>query len=166
MGMIAAAQGSLTDQVSAEMEKKVPAEYQDALQRVVAAGKKVMYSKETHQLMLDEMGDDPINGAGEGVVALIGMLMKESRNTIPAQVLMPSMVILLMDALDYVAQTEKREITGDEIGQAMQTMTAGLLQGMGVTPDKFGEMHSKADELLSDPKNHAAYKAHMESQGV
>ena len=159
-------QESMTEKVANAMIAKTPEQYQDALQRVVAAGKKLMYSKETHQMMVEELADDPIRGAGEGAVTLMSILMKESRNTIPGPAFMPAMVILLMDALDFVAQTKNIEIGSDEIGQATEAMTEAMLSGLGITPEHLNEVVGKTHELMQDPEVKAKYDAHMAQQGA
>jgi hypothetical protein len=67
---------------------KMPPEFQEAYERVVVAGMKVMFSKESHKLMLDEIQKEgPIGQKlGMGIAGLMLLLVKESNNTIPPQV--------------------------------------------------------------------------------
>lgn len=133
------------DDLNAEIIKeniKMPPEFQEAYERVVIAGMKVMFSKESHKLMLAELQKEgPIGQKlGMGIAGLMLLLFKESNQTMPPQVIIPAGVELLMQAADFIRNTKMEKITNADIGEAMELMTSTILQKFGVDPEQMGEM--------------------------
>lgn len=121
---------------------KMPPELQEAYERVVIAGMKVMFSKESHKLMLDELKKEgPIGQKlGMGIAGLMLLLVKESNSTIPPEVIIPAGINLLTRAADFVRKTELEKITNADIGDAMEVMISTILQKFGVEPEQMAEM--------------------------
>ena len=117
-------------------------EFQEAYERVVVAGMKVMFSKESHKLMLDELQKEGPVGQklGMGVAGLMLLLFKESNQTIPPQVIVPAGVELLMQAADFIRNTKMEKITNADIGEAMEVMISTILQKFGVGPEEMAQM--------------------------
>ena len=92
---------------------KMPPELQEAYERVVIAGMKVMFSKETHRIMLKEMQQPgPVaERLGRGIAGLMLLLVKESNNTMPPQVIIPAGLELMMQAVDFMRKTGMGKIT-------------------------------------------------------
>lgn len=135
------------EQVRQRTMQQVPEQYQDALQRVVLAGKKVLYSKDSHGLVEEQLSvDDPVAAAGEGAVELLGLLAKESRGTMPKQVAAPAMLILLTDVLDYLKQTGRAKGDAADLDSATRAMTATVMKAAGVSPEGFQQIAAKAHE--------------------
>lgn len=120
----------------------MPPELQEAYDRVVVAGMKVMYSKESHRMMLKELQKEgPIDQRlGQGVAGLMLLLFKESNETMPPEVIIPAGVKLLMEAVDFMRNTKLANPTNGDIGNAMQIMIAIILEKFGVAPDKMEQM--------------------------
>ena len=61
----------LLQKTEAATEAKVPPKYKGACQRIVAAGLRVMYSEQTHDMMVKELQkpQDPSINIGEGVAS-------------------------------------------------------------------------------------------------
>ena len=120
----------------------VPPESQEAYERVVIAGMKVMYSKESHRMMLKELQKEgPIDQRlGKGIAGLMLLLVKESNGTIPPEVIIPAGVKLLMEAVDFMRNTKLANPTNGDIRNAMQIMIAIILEKFGVAPDKMEQM--------------------------
>lgn len=131
---------------------KVPPELQEAYERVVIAGMKVMFSKESHQFMLKEIqGQGPVaQKLGMGVAGLVLLLFKESNETIPPEVIIPAGVELIMQAVDFVRQTEMGEITNKDIGDAMEIMIQTVLEKFGVNPAQMEQMLNQYDNTNVD----------------
>lgn len=131
---------------------KVPPGLQEAYERVVIAGMKVMFSKESHQFMLKEIqGQGPVaQKLGMGVAGLVLLLFKESNETIPPEVIIPAGVELIMQAVDFVRQTEMGEITNKDIGDAMEIMIQTVLEKFGVNPAQMEQMLNQYDNTNVD----------------
>ena len=121
---------------------KMPPELQEAYERVVIAGMKVMFSKESHKLMLDELQKEGPVGQklGMGIAGLMLLLVKESNNTIPPEVIIPAGVNLLSRGPDCIRKSEIEKMTNADIGDAMEVMISTILQKFGVEPEQMAEM--------------------------
>lgn len=143
------------DDLSAEAIQqniKMPPELQEAYERVVIAGMKVMFGKETHRIMLKEMqrGGPVDQRLGQGIAGLMLLLFKESNNTMPPQVIIPAGIELLMQAVDFIRKTGMEKITNQDIGNAMQVMISTVMQKFGVEPAKFEQALNSFDNTKVD----------------
>jgi hypothetical protein len=120
----------------------MPPELQEAYERVVIAGMKVMFSKESHRAMLKELQrEGPLDQRlGKGIAGLMLLLFKESNGTMPPAVIIPAGVKLLMEAVDFMRDAGMGNPTNAEIGNGMQIMIAIILEKFGVAPDKMEQM--------------------------
>ena len=127
---------------SVEENIKMPPELQEAYERVVIAGMKVMFSKESHKFMLKELQrEGPMDQRlGKGIAGLMLLLVKESNNTIPPEVIIPAGMKLMMEAVDFMRETDLGQPTNAEIGSGMQIMISTILEKFGVAPDKMEQM--------------------------
>jgi hypothetical protein len=115
---------------------QLPPELQDAYDRVVAAGMKVLFSKETHQYMLDQI-QAPGQAAeklGQGIAKVVVFLFNESNGTLPQDVIVPAALLLLLKAADFINKSGKGEISDEEIGQAVEVLISSLFEGFGEDP--------------------------------
>jgi hypothetical protein len=121
---------------------KVPPELQEAYTRVVVAGMKVMFSKDSHKLMLKQLdaGGPLGERLGKGIAGLMLILFKESKQTMPPQVIIPAGVELLMQAVDFLRQANLENPTNKDIGDGTQLMITLILQKFGVSPEKIQEL--------------------------
>lgn len=165
MGMLNQPQTDVLEQARQKFEEQVPQQYQDALNRVVTAGKKILYSKESHAMVEQELaGDNPVAAAGAGAADLMGMLVKESRGTMPRQVVAPAMMILLTDVLDYLKQTGRAKGDAADLETATQALTDTMMKAAGVSPAQFHAILDKAQGAMSDPAIAAKMREHMGAQ--
>lgn len=106
--------------------------------RIVTAGLKVMFSKESHQLMLKQLdGPQPIaQKIGEGVAGLVSLLFQESNRSIPPNLLIPVGTILCAHAALWIRKTGQT-VTDQDIGNAIEVMTSAVLNAVGVDPDRL-----------------------------
>ena len=121
---------------------QMPPELQEAYERVVIAGMKVMFSKESHRAMLQEIQkpgrmDERL---GKGIAGLMLMLFKESNETMPPAVIIPAGVNLLMEAVDFLRKSGLAKPTNADIGGGIEIMMSIILEKFGVAPDKMAQM--------------------------
>lgn len=126
---------------------EMPPELQEAYERVVLAGMKVMFSEQTHKLMLDELQrQGPVaERLGKGIAGLMLMLFKESNGTMPPQVMIPAGMDLLVQAADFINQAKLETVTNQNIGDASEVMIGVLMDKFGVPQGKFMEMVGSFD---------------------
>lgn len=119
---------------------QIPDQFRQAYERVVAAGMTVMFSKESNKAAVDTIrnGEGPIaQRLGQGIAGLIGMIVKETRGTIPPQVLIPAGVELLVQAADFLRKSGMEEVNNQVIGDAMDVMVTSVLQAGGLSTEKI-----------------------------
>lgn len=126
---------------------KMPPELQEAYERVVIAGMKMMFSKETHRIMLKELQKKgPIaERLGQGIAGLMLLMFKESNNTMPPQVIIPAGTQLMMEAVDFMRKTKVAKVTNKDIGDAMQIMINVIIGKSGGDPAKIEQMANGYD---------------------
>lgn len=126
---------------------KMPPELQEAYDRVVLAGMKIMFSKDSHKLMLKELQKPGPVGQklGQGIAGLMLILVKESNNSIPPAVLIPAGIQLMMQAVDFMRQTGMEKVTNQDIGDGMELMIMTLMEKFGASPEKVQQMLNQFD---------------------
>ena len=140
------AQGDLSPQ-SVRAQLQLPDNLKDAYDRVVLAGMKVMFSPETHQKAMTFLSEE--NGPadqriGQGVAALMGILIQQSNNTMPPQIVIPAGIELVAAAGDFLKQSGEA-VTDDDIAGAMAEFTQVVLQQAGAdSPEKMRQMLQQA----------------------
>lgn len=114
------------DQVSKLLAAIPPAD-KGEVERVVKAGGKVMFSKETHKYMQTILADegDMADNLGIGIVQLMMLLHGQSKGNIPLKAWAPAASILLVHAMEFVDKTEGG-MTMEIYGEALKVMIFGL----------------------------------------
>lgn len=129
-------------EVSPEQVRKdmnLPPELQKAYERVVVAGMKMMFSKETNKYMLKQL-EGPGSMAeklGGGVAELMLALFMQSNKTMPPQVIIPAGTELLVQAADFINQAGLAEVTNRDVGDGVQIMMSIIFKQFGVDPTKL-----------------------------
>jgi hypothetical protein len=129
-------------------QSKIPAQFQNAFQRIVTAGLKVMYSPQTHEMMVQEMNKpQPIEAsAAEGVAKLMGILWHEGKGTLPMQAMIPAAVVLLCEGLDFAEKAGKAKVTPQILAEATKQCMSDLMQILGITPQKIQAAAAQAKQ--------------------
>lgn len=133
----APAGGKITPQ-SVRSQMKLSPELQAPYERVVAAGRKILYSEQmTPQIqeLLRGPGDMG-EKIGKGVVALMAIMIAKSNNTMPPQVIIPAATELVAEAGDFLRGAGAKVTDGD-IAEGMAVMVQEILARSGITPDKI-----------------------------
>jgi hypothetical protein len=136
------AQGELTP-ASVRASMQLPDNLKDVYDRVVLAGMKTMFSKETNQMAMKVLqGQGPIDERlGRGIAALMGLLIKQSNNTMPPQVVIPAGIELVVAAGDYLKKGGQEKVTDDDIAGAMAEFAQIVLDQVGAgSPEKMQQM--------------------------
>lgn len=130
------------DEISPEQvrkDMKLPPELQNAYERVVVAGMKMMFSKETNKYMLKQL-EGPGSMAeklGNGIAELMLALFMQSNKTMPPQVIVPAGTELLVQAADFIRKGGIAKVTNRDIGDGIQIMMAKVFQAFGIDPNKL-----------------------------
>lgn len=153
----------LLQQAEAKVEQTVPPDQQSAYQRIVVAGMKVLYSKQTHDAIIVGLKDskEPLVDAAKGAVGLVMTLYRESKGTMPVKAMIPASMTLLLQALDYLDSTGILAIGKPEIETATRAFMDTLMPQLGMTPDRTKQMLGQFQGVVKDQGKMQAYKQQM-----
>ena len=141
-------QGTELDPKQVQDEIKMPPELQTAYERVVIAGMKLMFSKETHKLMLKELErKGPIaERLGKGIAGMMIILFNKSNKSIPPQVIIPAGTNLLMQAVQFMNAAKLEKINNKDVGDALDIFIRTILKTFGVSTDKITGLMDTYDQ--------------------
>lgn len=142
----------LLQQAQTTVEKTV--KDRAAYDKIVAAGTKVIYDKETFSELIKgiETSNDPVLEVADGIVGVLGVLYKQSRKTMPLTPMISAGMTLLIDAMDFLEQAGMATIDKETLGKATTMYMNSLLSKMGLTPEKMQGMLSQVRSTMDDPQ--------------
>ncbi len=130
------------------------------LDRIVLAGRKVMFAEQSHKLFLDQL-DGPGTIAqkmGQGVAGLMALLWQESKQSLPPELLIPGGMVLVAVAADFLRKGGM-DVTDQDVAGGIEALVTALLQAGGVDPDRVAEMGARGMQTegkMTPPKTGAA----------
>lgn len=148
----------------AKMAQAMGPEREDAFRRIVLAGKKILYGKET-QGMIDEFmaTDAPIEEKlGTGIANLLILIDNKANGNIPKDVMIPAGTVLLFDAADFLRQSGEK-ITVEQMGSAYEHMFYGIFAGYGAQPE---QVDGALDQFATQRQQGAQPEQPMAQGGV
>lgn len=151
----------LLQKTEAATASKVPEKFRNTFDRVVAAGLRVMYSEQTHDMTLSQMSEqnEPAVNVGEGVAKLMAILFREGKGTIPMQAFIPASVVLLCEGLDFAERSKYLHVDANTLAAATKELMNSLMQILGITPEKIQSAKAQAGQASQQP-----YKTLMAKQ--
>lgn len=118
------------------------------MQRIVTAGMKVMFSQQTRKLITAEMQKpgDVASKLGESVAGLMGILLQQSKGSMPLDLVIPAGLVLVAHAADF-AHKIGAEVTDADIGDACEIFIHVILHMSGMSSDKVAAVGEKGVNL-------------------
>lgn len=119
----------------------IPPDKAGAYERIVAAGKKILYSEQM-QPQIDELIKAPGDMGqkiGQGVVGLIALLLDQSNGTLPPQLIIPAATELVAEVGDFLKQSGMK-VSDADISEGMASMVELLMEKAGVSPEQLPEL--------------------------
>lgn len=148
----------LLQQVENGVKAKLAPQFQNALQRIVLAGLTIMYSPQSHQVVVQQLSKpgNPLVNVAEGAAKLMAQLYKQSRGTIPMQVMIPASVILMCEGMDFLSKSSPQfMITPQTVARCAQDTTEFMLKVLGINQN---QLHTVVA--------HGLHRAQMSRSGV
>lgn len=141
-----------TKSIKDDIAKAMPEEFAQAFAQVVKAGMKVLFSDETHELMLQQLEEegDIAQSAGNAIAGLMSMLFEKSNQSMPPEVIIPAGTYLMAEAADFIEQVTGETLTGETLANAAAVMTETLMGAFGVDASKFVESSEQAMAKYSE----------------
>lgn len=146
-------QGEMSPEyIKDQIVEAMPKQFERAFAQVVKAGMKVLFSDETHELMLDELEQegDIAESSGKAIAGLMMMLYEKSNKTMPPEVIIPAGTYLMAEAADFIEKVTGETLTGEMLGNATAVMTESLMGAFGVDAQKFVSASEQAMAKYSE----------------
>ena len=93
------------DQIESGIKQKLDGKKLSALNRILDAGNKLIFGKDTHYQILEDLTDDDdtqlSRELGEGAANLAVLMFKKSGGTMPQELIVPAGVILLARVCEF-----------------------------------------------------------------
>jgi ABC-type dipeptide/oligopeptide/nickel transport system ATPase subunit len=127
----------MIDSAKVNGSMQIPPQLQGAYQKIVLAGMKVMFDKNTHQMAMQELEKQgPVSdNLAEGIINLMALLWQKSNKTMPPQLIIPAGITLLMEAADFIKKSQIVPIEPQDLGDATQKFVMGIMKKFGLNPD-------------------------------
>jgi hypothetical protein len=116
----------------------VPPKMRNQFQRIVVAGMKVMFDPSTQKLRQQAMqGNGPLpQKLGLSIAGVMGLLLQESRNSLPPQLIIPCGIVLLAHARDYLLKG-RQELSDADFGTAVGVFIDAVLGQAKIDSNKI-----------------------------
>jgi len=121
------------------------------LDRILKAGTELLFGKDSHYKMLDglESSQDVSGDLGKGAFGMALMLLKQSGNTLPGELLIPAGVILLARLVEFMNSegSGMPQVSGDDYEQAVHVFTTLTMDKLD--PEFKNKLQSQGQPLLN-----------------
>lgn len=122
-----------------DMEARVPEGMKEAWDRIMVAGMKFMFDPKTNRMVneyLEAPGDMP-EKLGTAAAGLMITLDRESKNSLPKELLIPGGIALLILAVKYMKKAGIATIGAADYGKAIEIFMYKILDAYGVKQEQF-----------------------------
>jgi hypothetical protein len=157
--------GKMTNQmlidIQQNIEAKVSKENKSRYAKTVLAAETMLFDPKTHANMElvrnPESQKTPVQTISKGVSGLMWLLYQQSKQTLPAEVLIYAGTTTICKVLDFAERGLKLEITPQIISDTVQRTSERLFEKMGVTPDQLRNAIAQGKKEIDDYQNHQQY---------
>jgi hypothetical protein len=146
----------LLEKAKAAVLQKADPRLAPVIEKAVKAGEQVMYAPQARQQLIAALGDgsDP-ESIGAGIAKVLAVMYHKTNNTMPMQVGVPAATILLLEALQFIEDAGKAQVTPEMLAECTKAMGSAVLQMFGVTPDKLQTMFAQQPAAAAPPDSPA-----------
>lgn len=140
------------DQIEAGIKKQLDQNQIKALNRILDAGNQLVFSKDTHNQIMDGLNDNDdtqlADELGKGAISLATILFEKSGGTMPQELIIPAGVILLAHVAEFLKQTGHR-INDEIFHDAVMMFQSGLSQQADPSyHDKVKQAMNESDQQI------------------
>lgn len=163
---------SVLDRTQKQIESTIPKELKKIYLAIVANGKKLMWSKETHTTMKEyvkegvQTEEDVPGVVAAGMRGIVRMLLDSSKtkpdmNEPFYAASYPAALVLMCDALEYVEAAKKIEITNDLLADTTKETVAQINTLYGIKKETLDAAmkHTQQKQAEHDANPSAPVKA-------
>ncbi len=131
----------ILEKIKDTIRAKVTAPNKQDFERVVTAGKKIMFDKKTHanleMIKNPEARKDPINTVSKGIAGLMWVMYMQSKQSMSPEVLVMAGIVLMCEFFDFAERGLGIEITNEVVARTTQNLAEILIKKLGITPDQL-----------------------------
>ena len=145
-----------------------PPELRSAIERIVVAGRRMLYDPETNgeilkqfEILRKQTAGGDADAIAQGVAALISMVEGKSKGPMPLEAIPAAATIIMMDAIDFLGEAGKLKVTDDLIAEAQQELQGYLMQKMGI-----GEEEIRQAQQGAAPQQPMPTQAPQQQRGI
>lgn len=142
----------LLQQMQNAIEAKLTPENLDDYNKVVVAGLHLALDNGANSFMAKlHNSRDPIGDCAKGAVALMLIMRKETRGTLPLEAGIPAGVTLMLHGLDFIERGQIMKIAEPELVRAMSQFANQLFWKLGITPTMIQTASDRVHQIVQDP---------------
>lgn len=157
--------GGMTNQmlidIQQNIEAKVSKENKERYDKTVLAAETMLFDPKTHANMElvrnPQSQSTPVQTISKGVSGLMWLLYQQSKQTLPAEVLIYAGTTTICKVLDFAERGLKLEITPQIISDTVQRTSERLFEKMGVTPEQLRAAIAQGKKEIDDYQTHQNY---------
>lgn len=136
-----------SDEIESAIKEQLDGRQTKALNAILDAGNKLLFSKDTHYDIMQGLTDDDdtqlADELGKGGISLAMVLYEKSGGTMPQELIIPAGVILLARVAEFLKQTGHK-INDEIFHDAVMMFQSGLSQ------QADPEYHNKIKQAMGD----------------
>ncbi len=134
-----------------KIESQMLPQYKQAYSKVVVIGMKLALADNGKIITSVGESKNPLVDCARGAVNLVLIMYKESRRTMPPQVIPPAAMTLMLKALDFCDRSGVLKIGEPELETATKEFANYLLHRWNMTPKKMHILAENVHRVMSDP---------------
>ena len=136
----------------AKIEQNLQPKLRPAYDKIVVAGLKVaMQDGENGMLSKLVKNKNPAEAAGAGAASLVLILSKNSRDTMPQNVMITAGATLMLHALEFLEDSKTITVGKEEIATATKAYTNMIFKNLGITPQMLAKANGQVENATKDP---------------
>lgn len=138
---------------AARASMAVPPEKQAAYAKVVAAGKKILYSPEMDSEIAELLSGEGDMGEklGMGAFALVTLLLSKSNGTVPPDLLIPAGCELVADA-GAMLEEQGQKVTDKDIARGATVYVQRVMKQTGIDESQLASMGGAQPQEVEQPE--------------
>ena len=126
-------------QIVTNIEQHVPQQFKDEFDRIVLAGKKILFDPKFHQNMQlvkdPQSRQNPVDTISTGVTGLMWLLYMQSGKKLSTTPLIMAGAVFMADVFDFASRAYNVPDDNDTIAETWKMTCQKMFQKLGVKPE-------------------------------
>lgn len=141
----------MLQQIEQGVEQQVPPNLKKGYDAIMLAGLQVMFSKETSNLLNQQLESNPdiVAAVSEGIAKLMMIIYSESKGKMDIPAAGLACISLMAVALDYWEKAYGGEVTPEIISEATKETMKKTLEKFGITGDQLEQVMAAGQQAAA-----------------